>query len=213
MANDTRLLMLGAVKLFEPVNGYQIRRELVSWSVEEWANIRPGSIYSALATLTKQGMLARHEVPEGGRSVAVYTLTAAGQAEFDRLYAAAVTAPDRSSSTAMQAAVALIPLVPRPRFAELLAERVRALAERRAADAARSGATAGAVPGHVAQLAAWWAESTAVEEAWCRQLLDRVRAGELTFAGEPWDWTPAPDDPGWQIHRDHEHYRRVLNLG
>src|SRR6478609_1325186 len=45
-STSTRMLLLGAVQLFEPVNGYQIRRELVSWRVDEWAHINPGSIYS-----------------------------------------------------------------------------------------------------------------------------------------------------------------------
>ncbi|MDQ4113433.1 MAG: PadR family transcriptional regulator, partial [Actinomycetota bacterium] len=35
------MLLLGAVALFEPVNGYQIRRELMSWHVDQWANINP----------------------------------------------------------------------------------------------------------------------------------------------------------------------------
>jgi hypothetical protein len=35
---ETRLLLLGPVAIFEPVNGYQIRRELMSWGVESWAN-------------------------------------------------------------------------------------------------------------------------------------------------------------------------------
>ncbi|MGL5853560.1 MAG: PadR family transcriptional regulator, partial [Phycicoccus sp.] len=59
-ATETRLLLLGAVLLFEPVNGYQVRRELLSWRVEEWAHVNPGSIYSGLATLTRQGNLRRH---------------------------------------------------------------------------------------------------------------------------------------------------------
>ncbi len=41
-ATETRLLVLGAVSLFEPVNGYQIRRELMSWEVDRWAHINPG---------------------------------------------------------------------------------------------------------------------------------------------------------------------------
>jgi hypothetical protein len=35
---ETRMLLLGAVALFEPVNGYQIRRELLSWHVDRWAH-------------------------------------------------------------------------------------------------------------------------------------------------------------------------------
>ena len=41
-STSTGMLLLGAVQLFEPVNGYQIRRELVSWRVDEWAHIKPG---------------------------------------------------------------------------------------------------------------------------------------------------------------------------
>ena len=41
-ATETRLLVLGAVSLSEPVNGYQIRRELMSWEVNRWAHINPG---------------------------------------------------------------------------------------------------------------------------------------------------------------------------
>ena len=42
-ADETRMLLLGAVALFEPVNRYQIRRELLSWQVDRWANVNPGS--------------------------------------------------------------------------------------------------------------------------------------------------------------------------
>ena len=41
-ATETRLLLLGTVMLFEPVNGYQLRRELLSWQVEDWAHVNPG---------------------------------------------------------------------------------------------------------------------------------------------------------------------------
>ena len=71
-ATETRLLVLGAVRLFEPVNGYQIRRELMSWEVDQWAHINPGSIYSSLSTLGKQGYVDRHDLVDGTREVAVY---------------------------------------------------------------------------------------------------------------------------------------------
>ena len=48
MSNITRLVVLGAVRQFEPVHGYFLRRELMTWHVDEWANIQPGSIYNAL---------------------------------------------------------------------------------------------------------------------------------------------------------------------
>lgn len=33
--STTRLLLLGAVRAFQPVHGYLIRQELLSWQVEE----------------------------------------------------------------------------------------------------------------------------------------------------------------------------------
>lgn len=35
------------VRIFQPVHGYDVRRELVAWHAEEWANVAPGSIYNA----------------------------------------------------------------------------------------------------------------------------------------------------------------------
>lgn len=40
--STTRLLLLGAVRVFPPVHGYLLRRELLSWQVEDWAHVEPG---------------------------------------------------------------------------------------------------------------------------------------------------------------------------
>ena len=58
----TPLLLLGVVGILGPVNGYQIRRELLSWQVDKWANVNPGSIYHALGKLSDSGDLTRREV-------------------------------------------------------------------------------------------------------------------------------------------------------
>ena len=58
----TRLLVLGVVRIFEPANAYQLRRELLSWEVDRWAHINPGSVYGMLATLEKAGLVDRHEL-------------------------------------------------------------------------------------------------------------------------------------------------------
>ena len=57
MSASTRLLVLGAVRIFQPAHGYLVRRELLSWDVENWAAINPGSIYNMLRTLTRDGLL------------------------------------------------------------------------------------------------------------------------------------------------------------
>jgi DNA-binding PadR family transcriptional regulator len=53
----TRLLVLGAVRIFQPAHGYLVRRELISWHAQEWANLNPGSVYNALRSLTRDGLL------------------------------------------------------------------------------------------------------------------------------------------------------------
>ena len=59
---ETRLLVLGAVALFEPANGYLIRRELMSWEGDQWAPINPVEGHLA----RRADALAVHlEVPTG----------------------------------------------------------------------------------------------------------------------------------------------------
>src|SRR5690606_27409964 len=53
--STTRLMILGLVKWMQPVHGYDVRRELESWRVDEWTNIAPGSIYHGLRRLAEEG--------------------------------------------------------------------------------------------------------------------------------------------------------------
>ena len=110
---ETRLLLLGAVAIFEPVNGYQIRRELLSWGVESWANLKPGSIYNGLTTLTQRGDLVRHDLRDGSREVAVYELSDKGRTEFRRLFDEALTEVRPTTPLAFQTALSMLPLVSR----------------------------------------------------------------------------------------------------
>jgi len=85
--SSTRLLVLGAVRVFQPVHGYDVRRELLSWRVDKWANVAPGSIYNALKTLTKDKLLKIAGTGQiGGRPERTqYSLTADGEKEFQAL--------------------------------------------------------------------------------------------------------------------------------
>ena len=44
----TRLLVLGVIRTLQPIHGYEVRRELISWRVEATTNLKPGSIYGLL---------------------------------------------------------------------------------------------------------------------------------------------------------------------
>jgi DNA-binding PadR family transcriptional regulator len=205
---ETRLLLLGAVAIFEPVNGYQIRRELVSWHVEEWANINPGSIYNGLATLAQRGDLVRHDLRDGTRDVAVYELSDQGREEFRRLFQRAITEVRPTSPLGFQTAMAMLPLVGREDAKRLLRQRLENL--HAAAEDVAGKDDPEHVPPHVVAMVEYWERLAKVEREWLARLLFRIEDGELSFRGEPMGWVPAPDDPGHQMQADRERYLEML---
>jgi len=212
-ATETRLLVLGAVSLFEPVNGYQIRRELMSWGVKDWAHINPGSIYSSLTTMTKQGLLTRHDLREGGRDVAVYLSTDAGRHELGRLFGRALEQVSLLDPLPFHTALSMCVLFPRSMVAHHLEVRAEALDRLlEETEQSRLAIAAGSAPPHVARWVDLHLELARAERAWLTDLLAEIAAGELAFSGEPSAWQPAPDDPGWQLAADRERYRALLGL-
>jgi DNA-binding PadR family transcriptional regulator len=209
-ATETRLLLLGAVLLFEPANGYQLRRELLSWQVEDWAHINPGSIYSGLATLARQGHLQRHDLVDAGREVAVYTSTPTGRAEFERLFTEAVETVDPLQPLAFNTAMTLLPLMEREAIVRMLRSRL-ANADAIAAAQADAVYDPASMPPHVLVLGELWLRLGEVERAWVEDLLTRLERGELELFGEPVTWQAAADDPGWQMERDRTRYVRLLS--
>jgi DNA-binding PadR family transcriptional regulator len=214
-ATSTRLLVLGAASIFQPVNGYQLRRELLSWGVADWAHIKPGSIYSVLATMARQGFLERHELAEGGRAVAVYTVTDAGDAERERLVRACLQTVDLQSPLPFYTAIAVMPLLSRDAFAGHLEVRLRSLDEyiENMTGQGRRSIESGQTPPHVGAALELWIRSAEVERQWTSELLDSVRSGAYSFAGEESLWQPPPDDPGWQLAKERERYLRLLGRG
>lgn len=204
---ETRLLLLGAVAIFEPVNGYQIRRELISWGVESWANIKPGSIYNGLATLAQRGDLVRHDLKDDSREVAVYELTDQGRAEFRRLYEEALTEVRLTAPLAFQTALSMLPLVTRDEATELLRRRLANL-DRKAEESEPRDPQH--TPPHVLAIMDYWDRVATVEREWLLGLLFRIGDGELSFLDEPMGWTPAEDDPGHQMQEDRERYLALL---
>jgi len=207
-ALETRLLLLGAVSLFAPVNGYQLRRELMSWEVDQWANTAPGTIYNGLATLAKRGDLIRHDIRDEGRDVAVYEVSEQGHAEFARLFETAMTTVSLTTPIAFHTAMALLPLVTRSEARRLILTRLEKLDElrRRYAEAPAHSA-----PPHVEALATFWSRLGQVEHEWLTRLVFRIGDGAFDFAGEPASWTPDADDPGWQMADDRSRYLALLD--
>ena len=217
-ALTTRMLVLGAVQIFGPVNGYQLRRELLSWEVERWAHVNPGSIYSMLTTLEKQGAIERHDLAiDDARPVAVYTVTPAGDTEFERLvFEALATVPDSGDALPLRVAMNFGSTLTRSRFLDALAERVRILWSGVEDFDAKLAALVDPpiVPPHVMSELQLEVALMRAQLDWVIGLQSDVRAGALVFADETekgHGWTPPADDPGQRMAEERARYRAAID--
>jgi DNA-binding PadR family transcriptional regulator len=191
----TRLLLLGTVRIFQPVHGYFVRRELLSWHADSWANLNPGSVYNGLRSLARDGFVEEVGTEtQGGRPArTTYRLTGDGETEFLRLLRNSLWNVSLHSDDLMAAWG----------FASALSreEVIAALESRIEQIEASARATAFAIedipgrPGTPDTVAEHYRLAQARldgEAAWARTLLERLRAGEYWFDGEP--------DPPWSSH-------------
>ncbi|MCW2597879.1 MAG: PadR family transcriptional regulator [Jatrophihabitans sp.] len=202
----TRLLVLGAVRIMQPVHGYDVRRELVSWRLEDHTNVKPGSIYSAIRTLEKDGCIAVHarESEESRPERTTYVLTGEGEKEFQVMLRQSwwtVT----SSSEPLIPALCLMLFLPREELIGALQARLGRLEGELAANSftrgsIRDGATGaeGEIPEHVREVLDYVSGKLRAEIDWTRGFQKRLRDGAYKFTGE--DGFPLPR-PGKGIPR------------
>jgi DNA-binding PadR family transcriptional regulator len=188
----TRLLVLGLIRIMQPVHGYDVRRELVTWRIEELANVKPGSIYSAIRTLERDGCIAVHsrESEDSRPERTTYLMTAEGEQEFHLLLRQSwwnVT----TAAEPLAPALCLMLFMPRDELIAALQSRVAQLEGHLKSTSftrasIRDGATGadGEIPEHVREILDFVGARTKAELDWVRTLQRRLRAGEYTFAGE-----------------------------
>jgi DNA-binding PadR family transcriptional regulator len=190
--SSTRLLVLGAVRFMQPVHGYDVRRELVSWQLDEVTNVKPGSIYSALKTLERDGLIkARGQERLAGRPErTTYELTAEGEKEFQLLL--------RQSWWEVTPAVE--PLVPaltmfqsmsRPELITALGARIEQLRGRQRQlgfleASIKPGATGadGEIPDHAREILLFLQSRMRAEIDWTRSFRRRLQDGKYLLADE-----------------------------
>jgi DNA-binding PadR family transcriptional regulator len=194
-----RMLVLGVVRELGQGHGYQVRRELLRWRADAWAHVAPASIYQALRTLTKHGLVAEVGTESGGGPErTVYRLTPDGETEFFQLVRSAVSDP-RDTLDELSAAFGFLHLLPAQEVAQLLDHRVRALWGRLVVvDPPASQALAGrhpddcpvvvvapdpAKPAQVAALMQLVAAQLRADIDWSLDLASRIRDGTFAFAG------------------------------
>jgi len=192
MSSATRLLVLGAIRIMQPVHGYDVRRELLTWRLEELANVKPGSIYSAIRTLEKDGCLAVHsrDSEESRPERTRYVLTAEGEKEFQLMLREAWWTV-RAPTEPLIPALTLMIFMPRPELIRALQARINQL-EASAESVAfvrasiRDGATgeSGEIPEHVREILDFVMARSRADAEWSRAFQKRLRDGDYRFVGE-----------------------------
>ena len=194
----TRLLVLGAVRIFQPTHGYFVRRELGTWQVAEWAHLNPGSIYNALRALTKDGMLVeeRPDTPSSSERT-TYQLTVDGEQEFIRLVREALWQLHPYEPGWLLAGLAFWGTLTRDEVLAALEARNALLAARISSSsfaAARLSEQAPGTPDHVVEV--FWVHEGQLraEIDWIHGVTARINHGDYGFSGE---------DPARQLPREH----------
>jgi DNA-binding PadR family transcriptional regulator len=185
----TRLLLLGTVRIFQPVHGYLVRRELLSWHAESWAHLNPGSVYNGLRSLEREGFLAEAGTEaQGGRPArTTYRLTHDGEAEFILLLREALWNVSSHEPANLMAAWSFAWALKRDEVIAALEHRLEQIAASgRASEFAIEGIESSpGTPDTVAEHFRLTQSRLDGEADWARGLVERLRAGEYWFAGEP----------------------------
>jgi DNA-binding PadR family transcriptional regulator len=185
----TQLLVLGAVRQFQPVHGYFVRRELRAWHADEWANLNPGSVYNAMRKLETDGLLRQVEAsPLAGRPArTTYAVTPFGEETFLRELRDAIAAFTPHEPGRLLVGISFMTALPRDVIIAALRERAsqieqgRGNAEREVAEALDDPK----MPDRVAESIRLRHVRTIAELGWIQSLVSRLEIGEYRFDGEP----------------------------
>ena len=188
------MLVLAVVRLLQPVHGYDVRRELLSWHADEWANVKPGSVYGALNTLQRDGLISVEGVAQDGARPerTSYRLTAEGEKVLADLIRDGLWSAEQPKHP-YYATVALFPFAPRADVTAALRSRILKFEadlvflereERRILSG--TGNPVEAEPFHVADAIALAAAHTRADLEWTRRTLQRIEDGVLDV------WSTAP---------------------
>ncbi|MDN5855318.1 MAG: PadR family transcriptional regulator [Actinomycetia bacterium] len=184
---STRLLVLALVRMLEPVHGYDVRRELLSWRAQDWANVRQGSIYGALKTLQRDGWIEPAETNQSGNRPerTKFGVTSEGAKELRIGLHEALWSVEHPKHPYMTI-VTLFPFTERDDVVAALRARITRLeadVERANREVERvlagSGDPAVDMPYHVADATRLLALHMDADLTWSRETLERIESGAL----------------------------------
>ena len=186
--STTRLVVLGAVRAFQPVHGYFLRRELMAWQVDEWANINPGSIYNALRALTSAGFLEEVDTGNSRDRAArtTYQLTPEGETEFVTLLRAALWEVETFDPQPIMASLSFMGALTRQEAIDAFEHRIteidaKVMAGARAMEDVQERPT---TPDFVREMLDLTVGRLRSEQDWARGLVKRLRDGEYGFSDD-----------------------------
>jgi len=182
--SSTRLLMLGAVRIFQPVHGYFVRRELLTWRADQWAKINPGSIYNALRTLEREGFIVAVDADE---KPIRYTLTDDGETEFLALLREALWQVVPNEPARLYTAISFLWALSREEVIDALESRLAQLDSLHRGMPYMLSTMMGSSekPRHIAEFGYLGDALVMGEREWTEACLARIREGAYAFAGEP----------------------------
>jgi DNA-binding PadR family transcriptional regulator len=201
VSTSTRLLVLGVVRIFQPVHGYDVRRELLSWRAEEWGNVSPGSIYNALKSLTRDGLIEVVGTAQVGARPerTSYQLTPDGEGEFARLLRDTWWNVHQPLDPLMPA-LSFMWALPREELTAALRHRIAQVEgmRRQLQFAVADVRNVDTKPAHVSEMLHLMDARIAAEVAWAEALIGKLARGEYVTADDPPSkWQPQfrPKEP------------------
>lgn len=173
------MMILGVVKSLQPVHGYDVRRELLSWHADKWSNVQPGSIYHGLRKLTEEKLLCEVGTEQvGGRPArTTYEITERGEGEFQRLLQG-YWWEVRPVTDPFMAAFSFLPDLSRAETATALRNRAQQL--RSMVDGLGVAGDMGWLrdkPAYVTWMFELWMARADGEIAWCERIAGLVESG------------------------------------
>lgn len=181
------------MKIFQPVHGYIIRRELMTWRVDEWAHLHPGSVYNGLRSNAQDGYVEPVDSSaEGARPTrTTYRLTLDGDSYFLRLLREALWKHDPFDAGSIQAGLAFMTFPTRDEVLAAMEHRLGLLegfinSSGFTIDSMRASP---ATPDHVVEQILMLVGRAVGEVGWTKDLVVRLRDGAygLTF---DFTWVP-----------------------
>ena len=198
-------MILGLVNWMEPVHGYDVRRELLSWNADKWAKVQPGSIYHALKKMTEEGLLEEVATEQVGARPerTTYRITARGRDSFENMLREQWWEINPAMDP-FAAAFAFVPALPRKEAVAALRHRARMMrvTAQGMQDMIATGRTDITKPVHVQWMFELWIARSEGEVAWCERVADLIESGVSYLPGGD---GAADEDAGWKAYREKIH--------